>query len=75
VLVILDANRVLDQETPKAVATLREHLEMAAREWGQPEGGEWPRPAKPFRVVLQCLPVDADFVRSVWPSAADGPPA
>jgi RNAse (barnase) inhibitor barstar len=75
VLVILDAARVLEQDAPEAVPALRELLEHAAREWGRPAGSEWPRPAKPFRVVLQCLPEDADFVRSVWPSAADVPPA
>ncbi len=74
VLVILDAVRVLDGEAPDVRRVFRDVLERAARQWGGPVGGEWPRPAKPFRVALQCLPEEADAVRGDWlPKGASAP--
>jgi Barstar (barnase inhibitor) len=59
VLVILDATQVLEDK-PEDRRLLAETLERVAREWGRP--GNQARPAKVFRVVVQCAPG--------WPAAA-----
>ncbi|MDB5311727.1 MAG: hypothetical protein JWO38_5929 [Gemmataceae bacterium] len=72
VVAILDAASVLDQESAEAVVLFRQILERVAREWSRPVEGPPARPAKMFRVLLQCMPEEAAGVRARW-SAESAP--
>jgi hypothetical protein len=67
VLVILDAAQVLEDK-PEERRLLAETLERVAREWSRPANQA--RPAKVFRVVMQCAPGEEGHVRAGWPAAA-----
>jgi RNAse (barnase) inhibitor barstar len=69
VLVLLDAVHLLDRESPDVRRVFWETAEGAAREWAQPARGTGSRPAKPFRVVLQCTPEEEARVRAHLPAA------
>jgi RNAse (barnase) inhibitor barstar len=70
VLVVLNAAQLLDKDRPEAKQTFWEVLEGAAREWGQPAGGQGARPPRPFRVLLQCTREEEDRLRAHLPAAA-----
>jgi hypothetical protein len=73
VLVILDAVLLLDQEAPEERRTFWKILNQAAQAWGRPVGGQWPRPAKAFRVLAQATLEEAGRLRSLLPAGEAGP--
>jgi hypothetical protein len=75
VLTILDGVRLLDRESAGARQTFWRTLERAAQEWGQPAGGPAPRPAKVFRVIVQCAPEEEGRLREQLPGLLSPPGA
>ena len=73
VVTILDAIHLLDQEGAEPRRTFWETLERVAREWGEPVGASTPRPAKAFRVIVQCMAGEEARMRERLP-AVDAPP-
>jgi RNAse (barnase) inhibitor barstar len=54
VLLIENSTHLLETETSDRLSTFFQVLEGAGREWGTLAGGQFPRPAKSFHVLLQC---------------------
>ena len=71
-LTILDAVHLLDREPPEVRQTFWDVLGRAAGEWSRP-GGSMPRPAKAFRVVVQCTAEEEAHVRAGLPSVGGRP--
>ena len=72
-LTILDAVHLLDREPPEVRQTFWDVLGRAAGEWSRPGGGSMARPAKVFRVVVQCTAEEEAPVRAGLPSVGGRP--
>ena len=73
VLTILDAVRLLDQEGAEPRRIFWETAEHVARELGESVGGSTPRPARAFRVVVQCTTEEEARLRELLPTVATPP--
>jgi hypothetical protein len=63
VLLITNGGHLLEAEAPQTLALLFTALQSAAREWGQPVTGQFPRPSKAFHVLIQCGHAEEGSVR------------
>ncbi len=52
-LLITNGSRLLQAEPPGELAVLFTILDHAGQEWSKPVAGQFPRPAKPFHVLIQ----------------------
>jgi hypothetical protein len=58
VLVITNGSQLLEAAPPQDLALLFTVLDRAGLQWSKPVAGQFPRPSKPFHVLIQCTPVE-----------------
>jgi len=54
VLVVTNGSRLLEAEPPEGLTLLFTTVEHAGLEWSKAVAGQFPRPSKPFHVLIQC---------------------
>jgi hypothetical protein len=54
VLVVSNGCRLLEAEPPRELTLLFATLERAGQEWSKAVAGQFPRPPKPFHVLIEC---------------------
>jgi hypothetical protein len=58
VFLITHGSRLLEASPPEDLVLLLTILERAGQEWSKPVAGQFPRPSKPFHVLIQCTPAE-----------------